>query len=58
VALVNRTVLAYGPTAEVFTAENIDMAFGGVLRHVKFSSNGHQKELPQIEPVETVGAVS
>lgn len=40
VALVNRTVLAYGPTAEVFTPENIDRAFGGVLRHVKFGSNG------------------
>ena len=39
VALVNRTVLAYGPTADVFTAENVDRAFGGVLRHLKFSTN-------------------
>ena len=30
--LVNRTVLAAGPTAEVFTAENLQRAFGGVLR--------------------------
>jgi ABC-type Mn2+/Zn2+ transport system ATPase subunit len=39
VALVNRTVLAYGPTSKVFTAENIDRAFGGVLRHLKFKSD-------------------
>lgn len=39
VALVNRTVLAYGPTSEVFTPENIDHAFGGVLR-IKFGING------------------
>ena len=30
--LVNRTVLAAGPTAEVFTRENLEKAFGGVLR--------------------------
>lgn len=41
VALVNHTVLAYGPTAEVFTAENIDRAFGGVLRHLKLGVNGN-----------------
>lgn len=33
VVLVNRTVLAFGPTAEVFTQENLERAFGGVLRH-------------------------
>ena len=33
VVLINRTVLAYGPTAEVFTQANIEKAFGGVLRH-------------------------
>lgn len=43
VALVNRTVLDYGPTAEVFTPENIDRAFGGVLRHVKFTGNSNGK---------------
>lgn len=32
VVLVNRTVLACGPTAEVFTPENLISAFGGVLR--------------------------
>ncbi|MDI6027382.1 manganese/iron ABC transporter ATP-binding protein [Corticibacterium sp. UT-5YL-CI-8] len=30
--LVNRTVLAAGPTAEVFTKSNLEQAFGGVLR--------------------------
>lgn len=33
VVLVNRTVLAAGPTADVFTQENLEKAFGGVLRH-------------------------
>jgi manganese/iron transport system ATP-binding protein len=33
VVLVNGTVLAYGPTSEVFTAENLRETFGGVLRH-------------------------
>lgn len=32
VVLVNRTVLASGPTAEVFTAPNLLRAFGGALR--------------------------
>ena len=31
--LVKGTVLAYGPTDEVFTRENLEQAFGGVLRH-------------------------
>ena len=31
--LINRSVLASGPTAEVFTHENLRIAFGGVLRH-------------------------
>jgi manganese/iron transport system ATP-binding protein len=30
--LINRTVLAAGPTAEVFTHSNLEKAFGGVLR--------------------------
>lgn len=33
VVLINRTVLACGPTAEVFTPENLTNAFGGALRH-------------------------
>ncbi len=31
--LVKGTVLAYGPTETVFTRENLERAFGGVLRH-------------------------
>jgi manganese/iron transport system ATP-binding protein len=31
--LLNRTVLAYGPTVEIFTQENLEKTFGGVLRH-------------------------
>lgn len=31
--LINRTVLAYGLTSEIFTQENLEMTFGGVLRH-------------------------
>ncbi|MBA3326209.1 MAG: manganese/iron ABC transporter ATP-binding protein [Rhodobacteraceae bacterium] len=31
--LINRTVLASGPTAEVFTRANLQAAFGGALRH-------------------------
>ncbi|WP_324753840.1 manganese/iron ABC transporter ATP-binding protein [Roseovarius sp. Pro17] len=31
--LVKGTVLAFGPTDEVFTRENLEEAFGGVLRH-------------------------
>ncbi len=30
--LIKGTVLAYGPTAEVFTQGNLEHAFGGVLR--------------------------
>jgi manganese/iron transport system ATP-binding protein len=33
VVLVNRRVLAAGPTAEVFTQKNLELAFGGVLRN-------------------------
>ncbi|MFG6081468.1 manganese/iron ABC transporter ATP-binding protein [Paracoccus litorisediminis] len=33
VVLVKGTVLASGPTAQVFTQENLRLAFGGVLRH-------------------------
>ncbi|EBA10678.1 manganese/iron ABC transporter ATP-binding protein [Roseobacter sp. CCS2] len=31
--LVKETVLAYGLTEETFTRENLELAFGGVLRH-------------------------
>ena len=32
--LLNRTVLAAGPTEEVFTQANLERTFGGVLRHL------------------------
>jgi len=35
VVLINRTVLAAGPTAEVFTQKNLERAFGGVLRNFR-----------------------
>ena len=31
--LVKGTVLAHGPTEDIFTRENLEAAFGGVLRH-------------------------
>ena len=31
--LIKGTVLAYGPTTETFTQDNLERAFGGVLRH-------------------------
>lgn len=33
--IINRTVLAFGPTAEVFTEANLARAFGGALRHIQ-----------------------
>lgn len=31
--LIKETILAYGLTSEIFTQENLERAFGGVLRH-------------------------
>ena len=31
--LVKGTVLAYGPTETIFTRDNLERTFGGVLRH-------------------------
>ena len=39
VVLINRTVLAYGPTSQVFTEENLTAAFGGVLRQFHFEES-------------------
>jgi len=39
VVLINRTVLAYGPTSEVFTEKNLSAAFGGVLRQFQFDQS-------------------
>ncbi|MBN9332000.1 manganese/iron ABC transporter ATP-binding protein [Devosia sp.] len=40
--LIKGTVLAYGLTEETFTQENLEKAFGGVLRHfvINHASNG------------------
>ena len=35
VVLVNRSVIAAGPTAGIFTAANLERAFGGALRHLR-----------------------
>jgi manganese/iron transport system ATP-binding protein len=35
VVLINRTIIAYGPTASTFTEANLTLAFGGLLRHVR-----------------------
>lgn len=43
VVLINRTVLAAGPIAEVFTEENLLRTFGGVLRHFRFDESTVQK---------------
>ncbi len=43
VVLINRTVLAAGPTSEVFTEQNLALAFGGALRHFRFDESTVQK---------------
>jgi ABC-type Mn2+/Zn2+ transport system ATPase subunit len=37
VALVKSTIIAYGPTQEVFTRELVEKTFDGTLNHVKFN---------------------
>lgn len=44
--MLNRTVLAYGPTAEVFTQENLERTFGGVLRHFVLGERAGGKPHP------------
>lgn len=39
VVLFDKTVLAYGPTEQVFTEANLAKAFGGVLRHVRLGGS-------------------
>ncbi len=43
VVLINRTVLAYGPTDQVFTQKNLIEAFGGVLREFQFDKSTIQE---------------
>jgi manganese/iron transport system ATP-binding protein len=45
VVLINRTVLAAGPTADVFTQANLEKAFGGVLRNFQLGGTAlHQDD--------------
>ncbi|MGL4429536.1 MAG: iron/manganese ABC transporter ATP-binding protein SitB, partial [Silvania sp.] len=37
--MIKGTVLASGPTETTFTAENLELAFSGVLRHVALSGS-------------------
>lgn len=39
VVLINRTLLAAGPTAQTFTQANLEKAFGGVLRHFRLAGS-------------------
>lgn len=41
--LINRTVLAHGPTQDVFTRANLERTFGGVLRHFDLPSPDGQE---------------
>jgi manganese/iron transport system ATP-binding protein len=46
--LINRTILACGLTGDVFTPENLEKTFGGVLRHfVLAGSDLHDDEDPR-----------
>lgn len=40
--LVKNTVLAYGPTEEIFTQANLEKTFGGVLRHLVLDETTRQ----------------
>ena len=44
--LIKGTVLAHGPTAETFTQENLQRAFGGVLRHFVLNEPGRSGQAP------------
>lgn len=44
VVLLNRTVLAAGPTVEVFTQKNLERAFGGALRNFQLGGRALHKD--------------
>ncbi len=44
VVLINKTVLAYGETSEVFTSENLNMTFGGLPPDPLFGSTSLDKD--------------
>lgn len=39
VVLINRTILAYGETSEVFTEENLSRTFGGSIGDLSFAKS-------------------
>jgi len=39
VVLINRTILAYGGTSEVFTEENLSLTFGGAIGEISWGKN-------------------
>ncbi len=46
--LIKGTVLAYGPTETTFTRDNLERAFGGVLRHFTLGGNAlHDDDDPR-----------
>lgn len=48
VVLVKGTVLAHGPTEEIFTRANLELAFGGVLRHFTLTGSAlHDDDDPR-----------
>ncbi|GHB18518.1 manganese/iron ABC transporter ATP-binding protein [Salinicola rhizosphaerae] len=44
--LIKGTVLAHGPTEEIFTQKNLERAFGGVLRHFMLDDDGSEPRQP------------
>ena len=48
VVLINKTVLAYGETSEVFTPENLAMTFGGFPPNLL---TGHSSPGDSVEPL-------
>ena len=44
--LIKGTILAYGPTVETFTQDNLERTFGGVLRHFVLNQAQNGKPTP------------
>ena len=54
VVMINRTVIAAGSTETTFNQHNLELAFGGVLRHIKLlSTDLHDDEDPRAVTVLT-----
>ncbi len=51
VVVVNRTILAEGPTGTTFTRENLEQAFGGSLRHLNPASFSQPAPVSALHPV-------